>query len=370
MTKFCIVAPFLFVSSFACAESLEAALNRCRTIVDDRVRLACYDQAAQLPGNALPPEGSDTKTISQDEDRQVVPVTPVTIGDPTSAADGPVLDSINEKASNSRSLLSRQWDLDQKNPEGLFTLRPYRDNYLLPIAYNFRLNANPSTPSQASTQLYGDDLKHAEAQFQISLKTKLWSNEWGVPFDLWLGYTQKSYWQVYNTSWSSPFRETDYEPELMLTVPAYADLFGIRLRMLGLGLVHQSNGQTDPLSRSWNRIYAMAGLEHGDWSMIARGWYRIPEGSDSDDNPDISKYMGYGDLAMQYQWNDLTFGFLGRLNVASGYGGAQLDFTFPLYGYLRGYVRYFEGYGENLLDYNHHNRSLGIGFLLSDWRTR
>jgi phospholipase A1 len=59
-----------------------------------------------------------------------------------------------------------------------------------------------------------------------------------------------------------------------------------------------------------------------------------------------------------------------RNNVGSGAGnmrGAiQLDYTFPLYGRVRGYAQLFNGYGQSLIDYNANVTSAGVGFLLSD----
>ena len=54
---------------------------------------------------------------------------------------------------------------------------------------------------------------------------------------------------------------------------------------------------------------------------------------------------------------------------ATGKGAVQLDYTFPIKDKLKGYVRYFDGYGMNLLDYNHYNRSIGFGIKLTDWHS-
>jgi phospholipase A1 len=49
----------------------------------------------------------------------------------------------------------------------------------------------------------------------------------------------------------------------MLTTPFNLPLGVLDLRYITLGVVHQSNGQTSTLSRSWNRMYAEVGAEKG-----------------------------------------------------------------------------------------------------------
>ena len=70
-------------------------------------------------------------------------------------------------------------------------------------------------------------------------------------------------------------------------------------RAMSLGFVHQSNGRSQLLSRSWNRIYADFIFEIDDFSFSFKPWYRLPENEKSDpldpvgdDNPDIEEYMG------------------------------------------------------------------------------
>jgi len=48
---------------------------------------------------------------------------------------------------------------------------------------------------------------------------KLVEKAFSSPADLWFGYTQRSFWQAYNTDASSPFGESNYEPELMAVLP-------------------------------------------------------------------------------------------------------------------------------------------------------
>jgi phospholipase A1 len=187
--------------------------------------------------------------------------------------------------------------------------------------------------------------------------------------DLWLGYTVTSFWQAYNSTISAPFRETNYEPEAMLVFRTDYDIAGLRGRFITLGAVHESNGRGATLSRSWNRVYAQFGFERGDFSLLIKPWYRIPESASSDNNPDIQDYLGRGDVVATYTRNGNTYSLLLRNNLkrAANRGAVRVDWSFPLYGRLQGYVQYFNGYGESLIDYNHKQQSLGIGLSLAAW---
>lgn len=267
--------------------------------------------------------------------------------------------------------LSLSYDLDKNSERGTWTVRPYRPTYILPLFYTFDPNLGPSTPSQPEEPYTSDDLRNTELKFQLSLKTKVAEDLFDTNADLWFGYTQESHWQVYNEDNSRPFRATDYQPEVFLTQPVTANLpFGGRLRMLGAGAVHHSNGQDDPLSRSWNRAYLMAGAEWGKLSVIPRLWTRVSnEKADEDDNPDIEDFMGYGDVKFLYDLADQKSisGTL-RYNPSTNKGAAQLDYVYPLTENVNGYVQLFQGYSESLIDYNHENTSIGFGIVLNDWR--
>ena len=122
-----------------------------------------------------------------------------------------------------------------------------------------------------------------ETRIQLSVRTKvaqglLTRNSGTANDSIWFGYTQQSYWQLFNGSLSRPFRSTDHEPEILYIYPTDALLpAGWRLRYSGLSVVHQSNGQSLPLSRSWNRVVLTAGLERGHSLRVqGRLWRRLP----------------------------------------------------------------------------------------------
>ncbi len=269
--------------------------------------------------------------------------------------------------------LSLAYDLDQNNERGTWTVRPYRPNYILPLFYSFDPNRNPtsSDPNVPGEEFSNNDIRNTELKFQLSLKSKVAEDLFDTSADLWFGYTQQAHWQVYNEDNSRPFRGTDYQPELFLTQPVTANLpFGGRLRMLGAGAIHHSNGRSDPISRSWNRAYLMAGAEWGKLTIVPRVWARINNESDSsEDNPDIEDYMGYGDVKFLYDLpNQQSISGTLRYNPGSNKGAAQIDYVYPLTDNVNGYVQLFQGYGESIIDYDHENTAIGVGIVLNDWK--
>ena len=357
------------------AVASDAALQ-CTLLQDNALRLACYDKvfAAQLP----PEQPLSEHEADGKPQLDVVQSVRQSIGNKEATL---VFDTPEGQAEPSQELadaaaaytpLSQMYDLDANDPHGILTVREHNPMYLMPVWYNSSPNYAPSSPTRgAALQERFSDQKRIETKMQVSFKSKIAEDLFKSRADLWFGYTQKSDWQIYNQGRrSAPFRNTDYEPEIFITQPVKAQLpWGGRLRMLGVGFAHQSNGQSRPESRSWNKVYAMAGMEWGKLTVIPRVWMRLFDSSGEDnDNPDLTKYLGYGDVKLQYRLNDKhNFSTTLRYNPKSGYGAAEAAYTFPIKGKLQGVVRGFHGYGESLIDYNHKQSGIGFGLMFNGW---
>jgi phospholipase A1 len=250
--------------------------------------------------------------------------------------------------------------------DAVFDIQAHRPTYVLPVSYTSDSNDFPASPTRPglASGFGWDDL---EAKFQLSFKFKLADLEDSLGASLWAGYTQQSYWQVYNAEESRPFRETNYEPELMLAFHPDREVLGLDWRLMNFGLVHQSNGRAELLSRSWNRVYAQAGFEKGGFALLARGWLRFSESAGEDDNPDIEDYLGHGDLVLSYVAGNHHVSLLGRYAYDTGHGAVEASWSFPLSRRVRGYVQVFSGYGEQMLDYNWKQTTVGVGISLADW---
>ena len=359
----------------AAAVANDAALQ-CTLLQDNALRLACYDKvfAAQLP----PEQPLSEHEADGKPQLDVVQSVRQSIGNKEATL---VFDTPEGQAEPSQELadaaaaytpLSQMYDLDANDPHGILTVREHNPMYLMPVWYNSSPNYAPSSPTRgAALQERFSDQKRIETKMQVSFKSKIAEDLFKSRADLWFGYTQKSDWQIYNQGRrSAPFRNTDYEPEIFITQPVKSRLpWGGRLRMLGVGFAHQSNGQSRPESRSWNKVYAMAGMEWGKLTVIPRVWMRLFDSSGEDnDNPDLTKYLGYGDVKLQYRLNDKhNFSTTLRYNPKSGYGAAEAAYTFPIKGKLQGVVRGFHGYGESLIDYNHKQSGIGFGLMFNGW---
>lgn len=316
-------------------------------------RLKCYDNAqAAASMAALPPM----------EDEEEAPPAVVQAPAPVAAP---------------RSYLTRAWNLDDmanRDQSKLGRLVPHRQSYML-LRATSSANNQPASPAPGHSTLAPFDFDTLETKFQLSFKADIGSqkdiNFLGLKtLRLWGAYTQQSNWQMLNTRNSSLFRETNYEPELIAT---FGTGGASGLKLVNLGLSHQSNGQHLPESRSWNRLYLQGGWEWGNTSVMARGWWRIPESSARDENPDITDYVGRADLVARWEPEDKSQAIAvllrNNLGFANNRSFVQVDWSLPvaLGNSARLHAQLTSGFGESLIDYNHRQTTLGFGFSFREW---
>ena len=336
------------------AQAAPAALAECAAIAGDSERLACFDR---ISGRGVRPQSEAKKDAAP----------PASPNSPAST-DGTTTTVAAPSPAGSGSMYDKAWSFDPATPR--YDISLYAPNYFLFGRYTTDLNTAPFDPLVSGDVLApGTELDSTEAAFQLSFKFRLWATDdrrWGA----WAAYTQQSHWQLYNDSGnaSRPFRETNYMPELILSYKPALQWGDLQWNLFNLAFNHQSNGRTDKVSRSWNRLIGSFGIEQGNLGVLARVWWRVPESSDSDDNPTITDYYGWGDVSAIYKWRGQSFSGMLRGNPGTGKGAAQLAWTTaPLLGPLRGYVKLFSGYGETLIDYNWNQTTFGIGVTLNDW---
>lgn len=229
-----------------------------------------------------------------------------------------------------------------------FDLHPYKKNYLLPVTYDLNKDS---------------DRRQLETTYQLSFVKPIFYNLFGLNEVISGAYTQKSFWQTFEDS--APFRETNYEPEIFMHIPYERSK---HFKGYKIALNHQSNGRGKPHSRSWNKVYAEAFFQTSNLFIVPKVWYRIPDKGD-DDNPDLEKYMGYGNLKLIYPYKKHLFELTLRNNLrlnSQNKGAAEFNWTFPMPEFIGssssfGMLQVFSGYGNNLIDYDRETHRIGIG---------
>jgi phospholipase A1 len=352
----------------------------CSGIDNAAQRLACYDrwsashtapaqsapQSPPQPQSPLPKPGS----------------VPVPVAQPAIRDERGIRLTALEGCHDARySELSRFWELEPGTDCDTFGLRVFHP-MSADVAHGSNVNRAPTSDNPLNNAISSQDFRTTEVRLQVSVRTKLRKNlftQTGGPASdsLWFAYTQQSYWQLFSPAISRPFRSTDHEPELIYVLPLQAaDPSSWRLRFGGVGVVHQSNGQSLPLSRSWNRVYLMAGAEKGRLQVQARIWQRLHEKSANDDNPGISDFIGRGEARVAWhQDRKNVFAVTGRSALRSNNRGSlRLEWFRSIFddgsgppGGLQLHTQLFTGYGDTLLDYNHRRTVFSVGLSLADW---
>ncbi|MGI9526217.1 MAG: phospholipase A [Weeksellaceae bacterium] len=210
--------------------------------------------------------------------------------------------------------------------------------------------------------------KTADVKYNISFSQLLTKKSilWGS--FVYLSYTQKAFWDVYDNS--SPFKEINFNPGVAIAKPFWKK-DGHLTSILELKAMHESNGRDSIYSRSWNRISASYKQSFTEKLQAElKVWTPVMSLSD---NPDIMQYMGYGELIVDYDFIPKVLSAEVKLNRSfeEEGKGAFRGRVFVRVGektnqYIM--VEYYNGYGENLINYDQHTHMIRIGYALkSRW---
>ena len=203
---------------------------------------------------------------------------------------------------------------------------------------------------------------NSDVKFQLSISQRLTKSK--LPFDsyLFIQYTQKAFWDVFRES--LPMRDLNFNPGIGL-----GHLIIRHNRYIGkayLMLEHESNGKDSIDSRSWNKItFSWALVLNDNWETQFKTWIPIIDG---ENNKDILKYNGIFQFAVNYRTcnkrlqigalitqRKAWFGFNTQLELSYKFNKRENQFFF---------IQYYNGYGENLLEYNQYKNMLRVGFVI------
>lgn len=213
----------------------------------------------------------------------------------------------------------------------------------------------------------GTDLFHkpdkynSDAKFQISVIQRLTNSILPFKTYLFLTYTQLAVWDVFQESF--PFRDINFNPTVGLGKPLiYNNRY---LGDISLQLEHESNGKDGDASRSWNKISFSSQLKiNRHWSYFGKLWIPFVDG---ENNRDIVHYNGWGIFALTYNQKD-KFNISFIVNHRPGLFNANLalNVSYRLFKEENQYLFFqvYNGYGENLLNYNQFSQRFRLGFVI------
>lgn len=206
--------------------------------------------------------------------------------------------------------------------------------------------------------------KHnSDVKFQISIAQRLTKKT--LPFNsyLFLAFTMKTMWNVFENS--MPMRDLNFNPGVGWSFPLFTK--GRYAGKFTLMLEHESNGRDSIQSRSWNKISFCGSTIINDWLMVhAKYWIPIVDGQN---NRDILRYSGIFQTGFAVTTPNKKFGWALTLIKRKGWNlnfNTIAEFNWKILPndnqYL--FVQYYNGYGENMLDYNQFHSRLRAGIVI------
>lgn len=204
--------------------------------------------------------------------------------------------------------------------------------------------------------------KSADALFQLSIRQRLTKSY--LPFNTfaYLTYTQKSFWDIYDSS--APFRDTNYNPGIGLGKYIIRN-YQLKGAMF-IQIEHESNGRDEEESRSWNYLSFSAKYFYNHRLTFGmKAWIPYVDGGE---NKDLIDYRGIAVLSTNYRSNDSKWWLTAELTPRKGWGNANTIITAAFRvsknsnQYL--YARFYNGKGESLLDYKKYCMNIRVGICI------
>lgn len=203
---------------------------------------------------------------------------------------------------------------------------------------------------------------NSDVKFQLSIAQRITKSK--LPFDtyLFIQYTQKVFWNVLQKS--MPMRDMNFNPGIGL-----GHLIIHHNKYIGKGymmLEHESNGKDSTFSRSWNKVtFAAAVVLNNNWEAQFKTWIPI---IDSDNNRDLLKYAGIFQVATNFRTNNRRLNCAVILTKRKTWlsFNTQLELSYKFNNKENQYffLQYYNGYAENLLEYNQFKSMLRVGFVI------
>lgn len=235
------------------------------------------------------------------------------------------------------------------------------ETYLLPVYY--AIEPLPKPISSRNNIAYN----RLESKFQVSFKL-LVSRDLFYGIGFYFAYTQNVFFQIYSPKLSSPFRDSDFTPELVLYKPLNISFLAGELYNIRFGYSHTSNGEgLDSVgfikSRGMDRVFSEFMYKIDDFKLALKLWVftrREPR--------NIIKYMGFSSLKLSYDLYNHHF-ILNVSNLIHNYlkykGNVRLEYRYDIFDKVGLYAQYFYGYGDNLYQYNIKSHHIGLGIAIA-----
>lgn len=205
--------------------------------------------------------------------------------------------------------------------------------------------------------------ENSDVKFQVSISQRLTKST--LPFHsyLFLAYSQKCFWNVFQES--LPMRDLNFNPGIGLS-----KLLIVKNKLIGkitLMIEHESNGRDGDASRSWNRISFGGNVFLTPNLMVhAKAWIPIVDG---ENNKDLLDYAGLYQSGLQVTSDNKRWGFAITTVKRRGWNlnlNTIVEVNYRLFKKENQYffIQYYNGYAEGLLDYNRYHSRLRAGLVI------